>query len=515
MRLFISYARVDKPYCVQIAETLDAHQVWYDQRLYVGQQWWKEILRRLEWCEGFVYLLSPESVSSEYCQEEFTIARNSGRKIFPVLIHDQTPIPDELRGIQYADLSHGLTPRAVKALLNAIYLSEREESQRPPEAPKPIITDVTEEEDFIPSDLTTLVAEAAEAMETQNYDQAVFLLKKAQASQHQSRFIRLDVLLQKAEHGLERQTFERRADREYRPIAELVKRPATRSEGCEAFQAFQYEFPDYDPDNLWRHCQGAYPTEYVEYVDTRFSLPLLEWCAVPEGLLLLDSHNPQKNNNGTSQSQMLHVEGFHIGKYPVTNAQFQEFIDSSDGYVQDHWWHFSEEADEWRSRNPEPRESKFQGDNRPRENVTWYEAIAFCEWLGEKTGMRITLPTDKQWRRAARGSDDRGYPWGDHFDTDLANTRESKIRKTTLVTCYDNALSPFGLYDMAGNVWEWCLNSGSKDSQNRSGEGYRAICGGSFISDYKRARTTFHFNLNPEYNYASIGFRIVALDTDI
>ena len=87
MRLFVSYARVDKPYCIQIIEMLDVHEVWYDQRLYAGQQWWKEILRRLDWCEGFIYLLSPESVASEYCRREFELALNLGRHIFPVLIH--------------------------------------------------------------------------------------------------------------------------------------------------------------------------------------------------------------------------------------------------------------------------------------------------------------------------------------------------------------------------------------------------------------------------------------------
>ena len=78
MRLFISYARVDKPYCVQIAETLDIHSTWFDQRLYAGQHWWREILRRLDWCEGFIYLLSPDSIASEYCQKEYKIAQNTG-----------------------------------------------------------------------------------------------------------------------------------------------------------------------------------------------------------------------------------------------------------------------------------------------------------------------------------------------------------------------------------------------------------------------------------------------------
>ena len=75
MRLFVSYARVDKPLCKQVVERLsDVHDVWYDKRLHAGMDWWEEIQERLAWCDGFVYLLSPESVKSEYCQREFVIA---------------------------------------------------------------------------------------------------------------------------------------------------------------------------------------------------------------------------------------------------------------------------------------------------------------------------------------------------------------------------------------------------------------------------------------------------------
>ena len=86
MRLFISYARVDKPYCKQIIDLLDMHDVWYDQRLHIGQKWWDQITFRLNWCDGFLYLLSPDSVASEYCRNELSIAISMNKKIFPVLI---------------------------------------------------------------------------------------------------------------------------------------------------------------------------------------------------------------------------------------------------------------------------------------------------------------------------------------------------------------------------------------------------------------------------------------------
>ncbi|HYO87484.1 MAG TPA: toll/interleukin-1 receptor domain-containing protein, partial [Candidatus Limnocylindrales bacterium] len=106
MRLFLSYARVDQPIAIQIAEALSGnHDVWLDERLYAGQRWWEEIRRRLDWCEGFVYLLSPESVTSEYCLRELKLALDMRKYIFPVLIRRGTEVPESIRDIQYADLS--------------------------------------------------------------------------------------------------------------------------------------------------------------------------------------------------------------------------------------------------------------------------------------------------------------------------------------------------------------------------------------------------------------------------
>ena len=83
MRLFVSYARVDRPFCVQIVDMLDdgRHDVWFDHRIQVGQDWWQAITHEVTECDGFVYLISPESVASEYCQKELNLAMSNRKPI--------------------------------------------------------------------------------------------------------------------------------------------------------------------------------------------------------------------------------------------------------------------------------------------------------------------------------------------------------------------------------------------------------------------------------------------------
>lgn len=511
MRLFISYARVDKPYCIQIVNVLDVHDTWYDQRLYAGQNWWQEILRRLDWCEGFVYLISPDSVASEYCRKEFELAQSLGRHIFPVLIHPKTSIPTSLSEIQYADLSKGLTVEAVKVLLNSLYLAEHHR-QTQPILP---VAAISSDEIKPPSvDPATVISSATTAMEKGQFDQAVFLLKQAKASNFTLRFISIDAILAEAEAALEKQSYLRKAEREYRQIADLVRYKRTSKLGCEAFAAFRKEFPDFDPDGLEQICAISTPHSASPLISVTDSdvepvplkLPLLEWCEVAAGPVRVEV-----GSNGHRQTRHFAVEGFRMSKYPVTNAQYQVFLEDPSGYANPDWWSYSGHAQSWRSANPEPKPSSFKGEERPREMVSWYDAIAFCQWLSKRLGMVVSLPTGSQWQRAARGDDLRQFPWGDKFDIKYANTHESGLKMTTLVIRYPENVSPFGIHDMAGNVWEWCLNAKGEQGGklNITSNDKRLVHGGSFMSPYQRSQISFEYYLDPQTYYASIGFRLV------
>lgn len=544
MKLFISYARVDKSFCIQIVNTLDVHETWFDQRLYAGQHWWKEILRRLDWCEGFVYLLSPESVASEYCRREFELALGLGRHIFPVLIQEGTEIPPPLRDIQYADMTKGLTGEAVKTLLNAIYSAERG-LYRPPSGAAPSITP----ESIKPPmpNPNNVIGVAAAAMERGEYDQAVYVLKQAIAAGYKARFINLEALLAEAEAGLERQTYLRDAEREYRPIVELIRSKKTFKLGCEAFQAFRQQYPDYDPESLALLCQGqlnqnsptpvpvataagavaastvatgagAPPSQPSQPLLSRtppaqissFHLPLLEWCDISAGPVRIKYVDEQ---NAVRDVRTVEVKALRMARYPVTNAQYQVFLNDPNGYANPRWWQYSPHARQWRINNPHPKPPSYKGDERPRERVSWYDALAFCHWLSARLGCTISLPALAQWQRAAKADTDRLFPWGDTFDTSRANTRESGLNMTTLVTRYPAGAGPFGTMDMAGNVWEWCLDAETPNglTLDITTNAKRAIQGGSFLGGQERAQIALRYCLKPETQYASIGFRIVML----
>ncbi len=563
MKIFVSYARVDKPYCVRIIETLRAHDVWYDQRLYAGQDWWKEILRRLEWCEAFIYLLSPDSVASLYCRRELELALRLKRHIIPALIDKQTILPESMKSWQYVDLSRSLTVENVSQLLNAILVLER---QRMKEPAQPIAVDEVKSSPAPAKNPAGLISEGLSALEDGQYDRAVMLLRQAKASGYASRFVSLEKLLRIAEAGLSERSQSREIEREYQHIVALFAFESTRDLACEALADFQREFGDYDPQNLRRHCgslalltresetrrhqagnhstmpnaaatapivnpppparvssqaaprrQAASPFASAQAepppalhadapLSTKDVLPMLQWRDIPHGAVTLSSMVGADEDFG---EMTVNVDSFVMSKYPVTNAQFAIFARAQDGYSNPRWWNFSPHAQRWFQLGKGEAQSRFAGDNLPRENVNWYEAMAFANWLGSLLNMKVTLPSLAQWQRAAKGDDDRYYPWGDEYSEAHCNTLETGLKTTTPVNRYGKGASPYGVYDMAGNVWEWTLNTAAAAEEGRDHR--RAVAGGSFVSPCDRAQTAFRYYLDPRVRYSSIGIRLVGL----
>jgi formylglycine-generating enzyme required for sulfatase activity len=234
--------------------------------------------------------------------------------------------------------------------------------------------------------------------------------------------------------------------------------------------------------------------------------PPFEWCEVrsskPVNLHIGEWENFQYV---IKDLRSFDVNPFWIAKYPITHQQYKVFLDDTDGYTDVRWWDASgsELAKEIRLANPSPIDIP-RDNNRPATHVNFYDAQAFCRWLGsrlQRISMRLELPTELEWQKAAQGDGDRLYPWGNEFDTSRANTRESNIVKTTPVTDYPEGTSPYGVIDMSGNVWEWCIDA---LDHNKT-----VLRGGSWRFDARFATTTYRYFYEPDQGHGNIGFRIV------
>ncbi len=231
------------------------------------------------------------------------------------------------------------------------------------------------------------------------------------------------------------------------------------------------------------------------------------------------------------------LDAFQIGKYPVTNAEYQAFVKETNRQPPSHWsgGTFAEEL-----------------SAHPVVNVAWEDATAYCEWLTEKlriadfgfrkvesatlaphasAGVRdskseivVRLPTEAEWEKAAAWDDEkkvkRIWPWGNEWDAAKCNTAEGKAGGTTPVGKYSpGGDSPYGIADMAGNVWEWCAdwydadyyekNPPEKNPQGPSSGELRVLRGGSWFSPRDVARCAFRDALTrfPDFWYFFVGFR--------
>ena len=158
---------------------------------------------------------------------------------------------------------------------------------------------------------------------------------------------------------------------------------------------------------------------------------------------------------------------------------------------------------------------------RPVVGVNWHEANAYCTWLSAVTGKSFRLPVELEWEKAARGVDGRVYPWGDQFDSHKCNSVEGQIYRTTPVGLFPSGVSPNGIFDASGNVWEWTDSwykayPGQKADQSKDyGEKYRTVRGGSWDLDRRFVRCATRTRNVPDSFSGSIGFRLVSPGSDI
>jgi formylglycine-generating enzyme required for sulfatase activity len=227
-----------------------------------------------------------------------------------------------------------------------------------------------------------------------------------------------------------------------------------------------------------------------------------DWCEIRAGEVTLAPYEDPDYGWKDPQSYLkTTIPSFAIAKYPVTNSQYAKFIEAGSYQNRKWWtdagWKLHQEGLRWLQGRPDPtgkawaaplfwQDRGWNGADYPVVGISWYEALAFCRWLSEKSGEKITLPNEHQWQWAAQGDDKRAYPWGNDWDASRCNNNVDKqgIGRTSSVRQYEGkGDSFFGAVDMSGNVWEWLLtkSSGQRGSSDIEGADDRMIRGGSWV----------------------------------
>lgn len=170
------------------------------------------------------------------------------------------------------------------------------------------------------------------------------------------------------------------------------------------------------------------------------------------------------------------LDAYYIDQYHVTNAHYKRFVDAAGHRPPSHWIGTSY-----------PRGKA----NHPVTFVSWHDAVAFCDWQGKR------LPTEAEWEKAARGTDGRVFPWGNHYQAQRANVPNEAIKDTTPVDAFPEGKSPYGVFDMSGNVFQWTSDwfqpyPGNKVPHPNFGEKLKVLRGGSFFDcSYYRCGISF------------------------
>jgi formylglycine-generating enzyme required for sulfatase activity len=229
---------------------------------------------------------------------------------------------------------------------------------------------------------------------------------------------------------------------------------------------------------------------YEEYWRTKDGAPVVK---VPAEEFLMGSAE-REPDSGEHPPHKVTLSSYLIDKTEVTWGQYAKFSKASGTPLP--------EAPLWGT-----------PDDYPVTAVTWPEAAAFCEWVGGR------LPTEAEWEKAARGTDERRYPYGNEFDPDRCNTRDGGPHRPREVGAFPGCVSPYGVLDMSGGVWEFCHDwyqdkpdlstATARDPKGPASGERRVIRGASWLNPDLWARTTFRQGTEPTWRDVLHGFRCV------
>jgi len=512
-KIFVSYSRADHDRCVELVRRLrriyGADNVWFDDEIHGGDDWWTLILERVAWCDVFIYLLSRESLESDYCKAELAEAERLNKTILPVLIRTKTNPPANIRKYQWIDAANGISVDVMTEIPASIARLQVNEPDRtpPPRRLEPTPPPTVPERDKNPTrgrasvrlieivgvllafaalvvGVLQLVAatNGANTATPTTQPQIVVVPTDAPTQTNTPDIMvtpttQTQIVVVPTDAPTQTNTPDIMA-------TILVNDTATRNAEIAAYTPTFTNTPvpteNYTATTAAIYTQRAEQTS-VSATQTQAAAPTLSgaYALAQAGITSNDSWTPSieqfngismalaptgcfmMGSNGNADEQPVHEqcfnEPFWIDVTEVTNAAYGSF-----GY--------------------------FLGASLPRDSVTWFEARDFCAARGEN----VRLPTEREWEYAARGVDNLIYPWGDTFVAENVVYGANSNNSTADVGSRPNATSWVGALDMSGNVWEWVSSlylpyqddriwgDNREDGENRTD--VRVVRGGSWFN---------------------------------
>ncbi|MEW6663810.1 MAG: SUMF1/EgtB/PvdO family nonheme iron enzyme [Thermodesulfobacteriota bacterium] len=240
------------------------------------------------------------------------------------------------------------------------------------------------------------------------------------------------------------------------------------------------------------------PKFRLHMVNPRDRAPMV---LIPGGTFLYGSRDDDKMASSNEKpQQVVDLPAYYMDMYPVTNSQYADFLNETkpNRKTLEIWINlggkFERESCRIRSANS-VFEVESGYENCPVIYVSWYGAEDYARWAGKR------LPSEKEWEKAARGTDGRVYPWENSFDKSRCTTREGGWKCTTPVDAHPKGKSPYNCYDMAGNVWEWTTSQYERDQD------LYVLRGGSWATDHRFARCACRTRGRPGNRLFAVGFR--------
>jgi formylglycine-generating enzyme required for sulfatase activity len=482
--IFISYSHRDTSYAHGLAKNLQSigFQIWIDERLDYGSQWPREIQKQLDACDAFILIMTPRSFASDWVQSELQRAKRKLKPIFPLLLEGDEPWLS-VESTQFYDVRGGGYPDS------RFYSALKRVATPTPHAPSPLNPKRLVPTKPTPAPKARFKTETVVALIGALATVCAALLGVVP-------YLRDWILPQTPDVAI---------ILSLTPAGNAALLPVATTSVPEPDFTLTPTFPVTEAITLTytlipsetatsTTTETLIPTETV--VPTMSPVALVpsvtaetsdvEMVHVPEGEFIMGfKGNPQ------APKHMVPLGSFYIDKYEVTNEHYKACVDVNVC--------------------PRPSNPTAYNDplyaNHPVVFVTWKQAKTYCEWRGAR------LPTEAEWEKAARGTEERNYPWGDGIDCTLANYSECK-RGIEEVGSYEAGKSKYSIYDLAGNVSEWVSSlfipypyrayDGREDPE---ATGNRVLRGGNWNLGKNLLFTWYRNEADPKLALDRIGFR--------